>query len=236
MIDAIFIVGSGRTGTHLLCNTLLGYSNVVDFMNGKENHDIRITLTEDALYHYKLNKNVKEYYKKQVNRAKKQGKIFLDQCHTNLFHVEILEKVFPKAIFLFTVRDTEQVVASMLNHTGVKSWPNWARDTILPYPNQFLGIEKLEDLDLPDHILCALRIKAHNKKIKELQKKLGNKFRPVYFDLMIENKEQHIEGIMHDFLEQLGSYKNRVNVDSETLVKYKKVLSKEQIRQIRKVI
>lgn len=235
MIDAIFIVGTGRSGTHFLCKSLLDFYNIDDYMNGEENHIIRHPLTIDAILHKDLNRNAINYYKKQVKRAKDEGKVFLDQCHTNLYHVDILAQVFPNALFLNTVRPAEQIVASMLKHNGVQSWIKYARTKEIPYPNQFLGLHNKRDLDLPNHILCAKRVAAHQKKATDLKKKYNAKFRFIYFEKMIENKWHHMATTLDEYCDYVGPYKETVITDSSALIKYKELGSKK-IKQIQKVV
>lgn len=35
-MDAVFIVGTGRSGTHFTCRSILGFSNAFDPHNGRE--------------------------------------------------------------------------------------------------------------------------------------------------------------------------------------------------------
>jgi hypothetical protein len=234
MFENIFIVGTGRSGTHFLCRSLLDFNNIEDYMSGEENHEIRIPLTHMAIRHMPLSNEIISYYKLQIKNATNEGKIFLDQLHTNLFHVEQLAKEFPNSLFLGTNRPVEQVVASMLNHGGVRRWFKFARkDTQTVFPNQFLGITRDELNTLDEVTLCTKRVLAHNKRTNELLKRIPN-FRIVNFNELVSNKENTLKSLFKkEELPKLGYYNNKHKVHTDVLEKYKKQFSQTELQRIR---
>lgn len=234
MIDSIFIVGTGRSGTHFLCRSLRGFSNVDDYMNGKENHSIRIPLTEMALKHEPLSEDILSYYEKQIKRAKAENKIFLDQLHTNLYHVDQLAERFTNALFLATDRPIEQIVASMLNHKGVRSWTQYALDNDCPFPNQFLGVDNKKDLtNLSTHLLCAKRVKAHNTFRDQIIERHPNRVRLVKFVRLVEGQQTYIQEIFtQKELKRMGQYTELEKANREVLGKFKKDLNTKMMKEI----
>ena len=232
-MNSIFIVGTGRSGTHFLCRTLRGFSNVDDFRDGKENGHILREVAMSALTHKPLSNNVIEYYKSQIETAKNKNKIFLDQHHPNLFHITQLHEIFPDAIFLATDRPMEQVVASMLNHRGVRSWANNAHKHDYVYPNQFLGIDNIEDTKIESHILCAKRVTAHNLFREYILEKHPDVVRRVLFEDLVNNQIGHLKDVFtEDEFKMLGNYTQKEKPNQNTLSKYSKTINESQIKDI----
>lgn len=233
MLDAIFIVGTGRSGTHFLCRSLRGFENIDDFRNGRENLDILYKITRLALTHRPLSSNIIEYYKKEIKTAKKHNKIFLDQHHPNLFHVDQLIKEFPNAIFLATDRPTEQIVASMLNHSGVRRWADDKNNKTYAYPNQFLGVTSHNELNDKLHIICSKRVHAHNFYREELIKKHPNYIKRVKFTDLVNGQFEYFNKIFDNFeLKSFGKYTEIEVANQETLTKFSKTISKRQLTDL----
>lgn len=226
--ENIFIVGTGRSGTHFLCRTLRDFEKIEDYMNGEENHPVRVSLTISALQHRALTTEVIEHYKKYTLMAKNDDKIFLDQLHTNLFHVDQLIELFPQSLFLCTDRPTEQIVSSMLKHKGVLGWFDMAlRDDSFVYPNQFMGVDSTKQIkSTPTHLLCVKRIEAHNQHREYLLKKYPDNVRRVLFQELIQDQHRHLASVFtKDELSRFGKYTQNEKADSSVLEKYKQNLN-----------
>lgn len=236
MFKNIFIVGTGRSGTHFLCRSLRGFSNVDDYQNGKENHDIRIPLTEMALKHQPLSSDIIDYYTSSIEEAEHDGKIFLDQLHTNLYHVDQLAKHFPNSLFLATQRPKEQIVASMLNHGGVRKWFKYAmkHDDVV-FPNKFLGVNSREEIQRTDeHVLCAKRVDAHNNETMRILKKYPTNVRTVDFTKLVLGQEQYFKTLFSETeLQRLGKYTNIETPNRNALFKYKNTLNANKLKEIK---
>lgn len=170
----IFIIGSGRSGTHFLTRILCDYQKFNDQNGGQEFHDILEWTTVDAINHEPLREAVFEHYDKCLERAEKKGEIFIDQCQTNLFHVDQLRKKYPKAIFAMPLRSNEQIISSYQRKVGAfRHWNEAARNGktkkgvgVRPaWPNQFLGLQTPEQLKGNESDLMIQRCSAN--KIKQ---------------------------------------------------------------------
>lgn len=236
MIENIFIVGTGRSGTHFLCRSLRGFANIDDFMNGEENHSIRVPLTEMALKHQPLSRDIIDYYLTSIKESQNDGKVFLDQLHTNLYHVDQLVNHFPNSLFLATQRPKEQIVASMLNHGGVRKWFKYAlkHDDVV-FPNKFLGVASREEIQrTDDHVLCAKRVDAHNMEIKRILKKYPNKVRIVDFTKLVLGQHQYFKTLFSESeIQQLGKYTGIETPNRDALFKYKNTLNADKLKEIK---
>lgn len=232
----IFIVGNGRTGTNFLCRSLLGFANVDDFMDGQENHAVRHQVTLAALHHEPLSKDTMDYYRSHIKKANNQGKIFLDQSHPNLFHVEQLLDDFLKSLFLATDRPIEQVVSSMLRHKSVMGWFDYAKSHTghrCRFPNQFLGVSTKDHLNKPKHLLCAMRVIAHNKKRQDLIERHPGVVRLIKFTSLVKDQIGTLRDIFttREF-SALGLFEMSLQSEQSVLKKYKENLSDQMLKEI----
>jgi len=229
MIDAIFIVGTGRSGTHFLCRSLLGFSNVTDLLNGKEDPTLLDYVAKAAIHHKDISDDGIELYKNRINQSK--NKIFIDQHHPTIHNITQLESHFPNSIFLGIDRPTEQIVASMLEHKGVQKWFKYARKNDIPFPNNFLGIDSLDELkETPQHMLCTKRIVAH-KKLNQLLSNNPN-FKLINFENFVIDKIKELTRVLGDDIQLLGNYTEVEVSNLRVLEKYKTVLTSKKIQEI----
>lgn len=229
---SIFIIGTGRSGTHLLGYTLTGHP------------DIRITIekkpifqwvTEAALYYDRRSKllpKIIKYYKKQSIIS--APKLYADKSHPNIWLAEDLTAALPNSLFIGIIRNPYATVASMLKHQGVLKWhKEWEK---YPLPNEFLGIDNnnLSEYNrMPIAEKCALRWLSHKRQMDKLKKKLNDRILIIKYEDLINNTSSELLRI-EDFLE----LKNKITkplINRETLNKWKTNLHEEEIEQIRKV-
>lgn len=159
-MDSIFIVGTGRSGTHFLTRVLLGFQNLRDPLGGRENSVLLRSVATAAICHRTLPDAVLAKY--QAEAAAASG-VFLDQHHPNLLFVKQIAAAIPGAVFLFPDRPTHQVVASMMRHHGVMAWydyaRNWRRWFRDPVPSPTVSLASV-----PSHrsraclFICCVRI------------------------------------------------------------------------------
>ena len=235
MLTNIFIVGTGRSGTHFLCRILRDFERVEDHMGGHENHPIRDRLTRLALQHRPLDPHVLEHYHEQTRLCQRQDRIFLDQSHTNLFHVDQLAREFPGAIFLATDRPMEQTVASMLRHPGVMNWFDRAlTDQSFAFPNQFLGVRCRADIEATArHMLCVNRIRAHDRHRDELLRRHGDRVRLVRFVQLVRDPHAHLCDVLTaGEVRALGTYQQTEMPDPRALTRYQTHLDDKILREI----
>lgn len=239
MTFAVFIVGSGRSGTHFTARAISGFENIDDPHSGNEFSEILYPIAIAAIEHQVYPEKVKSYYNQVKHQFSSTGKVFIDQHHPNLFFVEDLRKIFSdNAVFIYPDRPTVQVVASMFKHPGVLSWYKYALKRrwfkrALPYPNQFLGIRDQSFIDGSNqHLACAYRVIAHKKRMLELVRKYDC-CRFVNYENLVMDQESEFQRIFStDELESLGNFTIKEKPKTESLSKYKDVLSKSQISEI----
>jgi hypothetical protein len=182
----IFVVGTGRSGTHWLGWTL-------------ESHpDIRATIEEPSIFERSTraaldpgtSHRALAYLRARyaVEHLRSLPRHYLDKSHPNLWHVEQLASTFPGARFIGVQRGVYGTVASMLQHEGVLQWQRRWRD--FPVPNAFLGItpdvaEVYDDLTLPAQ--CALRWQAHRDRLTDVQRSLPDRVLVVRYEDMADD-------------------------------------------------
>jgi len=164
----IFIIGTGRSGTHFLCSCLNEFEELDDYFSGKESpymfHEISaLTVSQKEIPPYVIG-----YYKHMQRKV--SPKIFLDQTHPNIWNVETLIKEFPNSKFVAISRDVYSVAYSMKLHEGVSKWIK--NHMNYPKPNKFLGIniqnENLYINELTDLQRSVFRWCAHNRRLDDL--------------------------------------------------------------------
>lgn len=228
----IFIIGSGRSGTHLIGRTL-GNSNQIEAYIEDKFFFNRVTRLATG-----INRNKKEFksilkkYKKEFSRSKFD--YILEKTHPNIWFVEELVAFFPEAKFIGIKRSVFSTVASMLNHKGVLRWYE-----VLPQNevNPFLGItdENKSFFDsLPLESKCALRWKSHSDRLAFLKTRYPDKVLVVDYDEFYDSNAElmrKIEVFMNfDFqieceeLNQNGKVKWKDTLTDEHLVNIEKVI------------
>lgn len=134
----VFIIGTGRSGTHFLCSCLNKFSNLDDGFYGKESKYIFDYLSKLTVQGNSLSRSVRGYYNHMMRKV--SPSVLVDQTHPNIWHVEKLIEWYPNAKFLSLTRCVYSVVYSMINHQGVAAWE--INHTAYPMPNRFLGINE----------------------------------------------------------------------------------------------
>ncbi len=234
---AIFVVGTGRSGTHFTTRLLNDFENTYDPLNGKEDPEILQNVAGAAIHHRLPSTRIGKKYQKRLQH--KAG-IFLDQHHPNLFFVTHWATLLEGIIFLYPQRPIYQIVASMLRHNGVMYWYQYAKKwrcraiKKLPYPNQFLGVRRLADIDaLPPHILCAHRVIAHQKTFEHSVPKMNGSLRSIEYEGLIDDPMREFSRIFSAAeLTKLGKFSLTEQPNPHSLTKFHDVLTEEQVSEI----
>lgn len=196
----VFIIGTGRSGTHFLCSCLNLFPSLDDAFNGKESKYIFNHLTDLTVNSKALTKSVIGYYRCMMNSV--YPKIFLDQTHPNIWHVEQLLNAFPGARFIAISRDVSSVVYSMKNHEGVAAWGKSHLN--YPKPNRFLGITEKNKNVYENHLTelqrYVFRWCSHEDRIAELIQKFPRKVLHVRYEDLAQDMEGQMV-LISDFLE-----------------------------------
>jgi hypothetical protein len=181
----IFIVGTGRSGTHWLGHILQAHPL------------IHVTVEAPPIFAWATEMAVDPRRKPLVmpllvQRYEQEHlavspRHYADKSHPNIWHAEDLAERLPDAVFVGIQRNPFATVASMLKHPGVLGWHDRWRE--FPVPNRFLGItaENAGEYDaLPQAARCALRWKSHAERMAKLQTSLGGRLLVIgYEDLIL---------------------------------------------------
>lgn len=228
----IFVIGTGRSGTHLLGKLFYSSPEVHVFIEDKKFFS-KITNLATGL-DVKTN-NIYELinnYKKEFNKINKM--FVLEKTHPNIWFVEQLEDAFPDAKFIGIKRDVYATVASMLNHKGVLKWYELLSTKKV---NRFLGIN--EDNvsyfeNLPLEAKCALRWKSHTEQLNYLENKFPDKVMILDYKDFYDNKNSLMNKIS-DFV-GLQTLLKCEPLNKNGLLKWKETLSKEMVVNIDNVL
>ena len=229
----IFIIGTGRSGTHWVANILKGHA------------DIHITIEKPEIF-APVTKMALDFGNKQrllpelINRYRWEHSLvapqhYADKSHPNIWWAEELAEAFPNSLFIGTNRNPYATVASMLKKPGVLAWQQRWKE--FPIPNPFLGItqENLEQYKkMPLAAKCALRWRAHQEKMKYLRSALGARLYVTCYEKNILDTEKQMLDL-GEFL-QLKSPLPMPKVKKESLERYKSELSLETIDEISSVV
>ncbi len=244
MLNSIFIVGTGRSGTHFTCRSISGFKNIFDPQTGKENVPVLKQIATSAIHHRSYPQIAKSYYS-DIKSNLKNDSIFIDQHHPNIFYCPELIKIFSNPIFLFPHRPIIQVVASMINHQGVLNWYKYAKDSMqansktgaIPFPNQFLGLTEFSQLDnLELHQICALRVISHEKMARKMQESDADLRFINYENLVKDQFSEYSKVFSPTELVSLGEFSIVEESSLNSLSKYKEVLTDKQISEILELV
>lgn len=246
-IQTFFIVGTGRSGTHFLADSIAKIPEIkmwgentpsFFFQVVLSNHELNErAVTPDAVtalrfymwYTYK-------YYRPDVKSTKSPA-IYLEKANILQSIPELTMAAFPKAKFIRIIRDGRDAVASMVhNHPFIRLM------SVDPkrHPEYGLGIRDKEDYDFylkaPLHVRAAVNWRGKTETgLKFKDKMPSDRLLEVrYEDTLI--KPHATSEMIHEFLGTNqpanifeGGYKSSVGA-------YKNRLSKQQIDDICEVI
>jgi len=231
MARAVFVIGTGRSGTHWLGYQLDKHPDVETTI---EDRKIFSLVTERALdfgKRKKLYPKLVRRYKKNIKRTK--SAYYADKSHPNIWLVEDLSRDLPGSRYIGIVRNPYATIASMLKHSGVRAWHSRWRE--FGVPNPFLGIttdmvDSYEDMSLTEK--CFLRWLSHYDRMQDL------KGRTDMLVISYENfalKQEETLRAMQVFLElKSGFYP--MEVKTESLSKWEADLSEEDKTTISRLL
>jgi hypothetical protein len=226
----IFVIGSGRSGTHLLGRTLGSCTEIESFIEDKrffnEISNIATGLNTEKLAFKKVLKKYKEIF------SKTEKDYILEKTHPNIWFVEELIDEFENFKFILIKRNDFATVSSMLNHEVVLSWYNKIPQNEI---NPFLGITSKNVStfkNLPIETKCALRVISHNNRLEYLKATYPGQVVIIDYDEFYNSQDVLLENL-----------KTFLDIDFDIAVeplndegkdKWKNSLSDEQIDNINK--
>lgn len=227
----VFIVGTGRSGTHFLCRSLISIAGLSDYYGGVESPHLFWDIALKTYQGQRLTKTHFEYYKTLMKLV--YPRLLVDQTHPNLWHAEELLNAFPSAKFLALSRNVYSVVNSMLSHKGTSSWIDHEKDF---RPNKFLGITTDNRITYKNNYSriqkFTCRWLSHEKEIERITSKFPlNVMRVKYENLVLDMKEE-LRRIC-SFLDTSLEYSALPQANQSSLYKQNLLtsLDKEQIQQ-----
>ena len=228
----IFIIGTGRSGTHWLGYSLGNHPEIRTTIEVEPMFTLSQRMALDATLEEDLFDDLIVSYKQQLSLS---PHLYLDKSHHNIWLVEKIKKVFPNALFIGIERNPFATVASMMKHTRLTAWHKRWRE--FPVPNRFLGItEEMSSTysDMPLASQCAIRWVAHHTRMNEIKIVLDNDLLIISYEEFAQNTKQ----VIHE-LEKFIGVNSPIpipNVKTSSLHKWKTQLSTAQIKQVRGVI
>lgn len=229
----IFILGTGRSGTHWL-GYILG-----------AHEDIELTVEKPPLFTWITRMAIDErqeliLFPKLVNRYKIEHalfapKIYLDKSHPNIWLAEKLAEAFPNAYFVGIKRNVFATVSSMLQHSDVWRWHlEWRK---YPVPNRFLGItsEVARDYEkLSLSAQCAIRWVAHMERFAKLEVTLGDRLCLLDYEQLQLDTQQSLQRLQ-EFL-GLETEIPRPHIKKASLTKWEDELTEQDQEEIRAIV
>jgi hypothetical protein len=231
--DPLFILGTGRSGTHWIGQILDSHSEVEAMIEERPflNWSTRMALEPARSGHLYLPMVLAYRARLLLTRAR----ILADKSHPNIWQAEKLALSFPAAKFVAIQRGVEATVASMMRHDGVLLWQkNWREYSL---PNRFLGInetnaEGYESFSVAKK--CALRWLAHAKQLENLEKRLGDKVFIIEYEKLSDSPKEVLMNLRF-FLGLKREFDTpQVKVDSRK--KWKGQLSTDDLSDISDVV
>ena len=231
--DPIFVLGTGRSGTHWTAWILEPHPQLHTLIEKPPIFEWVTTMAIEPDKEEQLMRPLLTRYRVEGRSA--APKRLLDKSHPNIWLAESLAEAFPNAQFIGVLRDVFGTVASSLRHDGVRYWAEHWDD--FPVPNRFLGItednrEAYAQMSLAAR--CAVRWHAHLKRLDELESVLGDRMiRLRYHDLQTDTEAE---------LERLATFLDlddpipAPEIKKDSLDRWKQDLSEQQIAEIRAIV
>lgn len=227
----IFVIGSGRSGTHLIGRIIGSHPEVDAYIEDERTFTLVTKIATQQVKRGKVNKLIKTY--KKVF-SKSEYPIILEKSHPNIWLVEELLEAFPDAKFVGIYRDVYSTVSSMLKHEGVSQWFK-----VLPQNevNPFLGITKENVSDYIKFSIeekSALRWLSHKEQLEYLAEKYPLSVMNIYYNDLLTDQTEWLTKLSH-FLDLSNSFSpEKFNLQS--LTKWKQNLSEDQIQLIDRIL
>lgn len=226
----IFVLGTGRSGTHLLGRTIGSHPMVEDHIEDPDYFylAVKIATIQDIgnpLYLKIQKKRLIRKYRSLVKNS--SSNYILEKTHPNIWLAEELMKKFPNALFVGIIRNPYQTVSSMLNHSGVMSWYSK-----LPQhkPNRFLGITEENKSyfgSLPIEAKCTYRWISHKQELQRLKEVMNGRYLMMDYDDFVRKPDAYTRQLS-EFLGVENQFQPE-EIKLESLDKWKKYLSDEQV-------
>jgi hypothetical protein len=188
----VFVLGTGRSGTHFLTKCLISHPDLTDLTSGRENPFVFKDVVDIALNNCQntdKSNRIVEKYQYLMKVAAPRG--FVDQSHPNIWLADVIAQAIEQARFIGIIRDPFSVTYSTTQHSGVRN--RFGKWQAYPVPNPFLGIDQANK-DHYDSLSIAaksgLRWISHARRLGELKQILKDRLLVIqYEDLCLHGDE-----------------------------------------------
>ena len=228
----IFILGSGRSGTHWLGHILRSHPAVTVTIEERPMFGWSTAMALDSRTREVLFPKLAREYRIRIDSSAGH---YADKSHPNIWIAEMLAGEFPDALFVGIERGPFATVASMLRHGGVLSWHRRWRE--FPVPNTFLGITEADASgydDLGKATQCAMRWVTHRDRMRTLRERLGSRLMVLSYEAIHSDPKREATRLQR-FL-GLAEPFPVPEVRTGSLDKWREELSGEEIEQIAAVV
>lgn len=186
--EVVFVMGSGRSGTHWLGYILESHPDIEATIETPAIFGRVTDMALDPSKRWFLFPELIELYRQE--RQRRDSRYYADKSHPSIWIAEYLADAIPTAKFIGIERDPYQTIASMLEHDGVGDWPRRWRE--FPVPNRFLGIDE-ENQDRYEEMRPveqhALRWNSHHEQMTALRSRLGDRMTVLQYADLQERTE-----------------------------------------------
>lgn len=231
MQKKIFIVGCGRTGTHLMAQILDSHP---DIKGGQENPVLLRQITNYAMGSCgpialnsivaQLEDNIKSVY----------PSTYLDKHHPNLWLLPEINQQFSDVKFIAMKRSAYATIASMISHPGVTDHTKrWSPDSP---DNRFLGTfagTQYDTLTLAQK--HALRYAAHMKRINSDVRYSDADIMPVVYEDLVTSPKETVAKVA-DFVGYDPGDFEVPYMDKSTTYKWRRVLTVQDTLDIDEIL
>ncbi|MGH8501283.1 MAG: sulfotransferase family protein [Gammaproteobacteria bacterium] len=229
MSKKIFIIGTGRSGTHWIGYILARHAEIRATIEIKPAFDWVTEMALNPATRHRLFPRLVRYYRRQHFLAVPRH--YMDKSHPNIWLAEKLAATFDDAVFVGMQRNPYATVASMLRHKGVLKWQErWSE---FPTPNPFLGItdERITRYGrLPLAQRCAMRWRSHKQQLEYLQGVLKDRLFVIQYE-ELATQTRPVLACLNKFL-SLSSAIPMPEIKTASVDKWQEQLSDVEIEQV----
>ena len=226
----IFIVGTGRSGTHLIARSIGSHEAVKAYIEHPPFFDLSSKIAFENKVRKDRIKKLINKYKKEIRICSKESKIMLDKSHPNIWIIDELIHDFPKAKFIAVNRNAYSTISSMLRHEGVLTWFDKYDNKTL---NPFLGVtySTINTFkELPIESKCALRWKSHRDEIINAKNKYPTHVHVLNYEDFLLDTDRELQKVAN-FIGISNQFRSE-KIINENLTKWRGLLSRSEIANI----
>lgn len=167
MTQIVLIIGSDRSGTHWIAETLRQHPAMTGTIESYPHLWYSWAMAANREHIPILRPRLKELYTMEMEKC--TSEVYFDKSHTNIWLVDELLEDFPNVKFIGTDRNAYATISSLLRHSGAM------RDVMLGYcamsmPNMLMGAQSHDQYGkLTKAQRCAAKWQTHHLFLEHLK-------------------------------------------------------------------